>query len=326
MKNISIPCRAPEGVHPRCMSTTAPARALHLLLVLSLVAAGCGASVTPAPEAGDAGSLPPDAPSAQALTPAPGTASCAEVRAACGAEPQTFVRGHAAGLAGLEGARVRFAMRYLLREGDGLNVPHGVVSAAAEVRGGAFEACVCMPRGGSGYPQVAAVAFAPGSTGETGREVARAVFSQRYATLGDEDLTMAFGPAPTVPQAEAALAGLSDRSHSLRVRGLDRAAEGLRAFAGLVADERPVAAQVLQTAVEGGALALDWIMPGRHWSSERLVLVIDRNGNARCDEGDLGATVRLDGRRELDGVGAWAEGGALRGLCQALSMEDSRER
>ncbi len=84
------------------MSTTAPARALHLLLVLSLAAAGCGASVTPAPEGGDAGSLPPDAPSAQA-------------------------------------------------------------------------------------------------------------FSQRYATLGDEDLSVALGQTPTAPQAEAALAGLSDR-------------------------------------------------------------------------------------------------------------------
>lgn len=308
------------------MSTTAPTRALHVLLLLSLAAAGCGASVTPAPEGGDAGSFPADAPSAQPPTPAPSTASCAEVRAACGAEPQTFVRGHAAGLTGLDGARVRFAMRYLLREGDGLNIPHGVVSAAAEVRGGAFEACVCMPRGGSGYPQVAAVIFAPGSTGETGPDVARAVFSQRYATLGDEDLSMAFGEAPTAPQAEAALAGLSDRSRSLRVRGLDRTVEGLRVFAGLVADERPVAAQVLQTAVEGGALALEWIMPGRHWASERLALVIDRNGNGRCDEGDLGATARLDERRELDGVGAWAEGSALRGLCQALSLEDGRER
>lgn len=252
------------------MSTTAPARALHLhlLLVLSLAAAGCGASVTPAPEGGDAGSLPPDAPSAQALTPAPSTASCAEVRAACGAEPQAFVRGHAAGLTGLEGARVRFAMRYLLRDGDGLNEPRGVVSAASEVRGGAFEACVCMPRGASGYPEIAAVVFAPGSTGETGRDVARAVFSQRYATLGDEDLSVALGQTPTAPQAEAALAGLSDRSRSLRVRGLDRAVEGTRVFAGLVADER----------------------------------------------------------RELDGLGPWAEASALRGPCQALSLEDIRER
>ncbi len=161
------------------------------------------------------------------------------------------MRGHARGLTGLDGARARFAMRYVLREGEGLNVAHGVVVAGAEVRGGAFEACVCMPRGGSGYPQMAAVVFAPGTTGETGREVARAMFSQRYATLGDEDVSFALNEVPSAPETEAALAALVDRTHELRVRGLDGMAEGGRAYAALVADERPVAAQVIGGVVEG---------------------------------------------------------------------------
>jgi hypothetical protein len=293
------------------------------LFVLTLLAAGCGASVTPAPSPSeeDAGAVSADVPS----TPV-STASCEEVRAACGPAPQQFVRGHARGLTGLDGARARFAMRYVLREGEGLNVAHGVVVAGAEVRGGAFEACVCMPRGGSGYPQMAAVVFAPGTSGETGREVARAMFSQRYATLGDEDVSFALNEVPSAPETEAALAALVDRTHELRVRGLDGMAEGGRAYAALVADERPVAAQVIGGVVEGGALSLDWIMPGRQWPTERLALVIDRNGNRRCDDGDLGATVRLDGRRELDGVGQWVQGAALAGVCRALSLESGRER
>ena len=294
------------------------------LLALTLLASGCGASVTPAPSPalGDAGSVAVDVP---APTPAASTASCEEVRAACGAAPQQFVRGHAAGLTGLDGARVRFAMRYVRDPGHGLDVAHGVVVAAAEVRGGAFEACVCMPQGASNYPQMAAVVFTPGSAGETSREVARAMFSQRYATLGDEDVGFALNGVPSAPEVEAAVAALSDRTSELRVRGLDAMAEGGSAFAGLVADERPVAAQVVGGRVEGGALSLDWIMPGRQWPTERLALVIDHNGNHRCDDGDLGATVRLDGRRELDGL-TWVQGADLQGVCRSLSLESDRER
>ena len=99
----------------------------------------------------------------------------------------------------------------------------------------AFEACVCMPQGASGYPQVAAVVFTPGSTGETSREVARAMFSQRYATLGDEDVGFALNEVPSAPEVEAAVAALTDRTSELRVRGLDAMAEGGSAFAGAAA-------------------------------------------------------------------------------------------
>lgn len=292
-------------------------------LLLPLLALGCGASVTPAPAApADAGApVVEDAPTV--VTPAP---TCAEVRASCGAEPEQFVRGHAEGLVGLDGARVRFAMRYLRDDGQGLGVPHGVVVGSAVVRDGAFEACVCMPRGGSNYPQVTAVVFAPGTTGETSRDVARATFSQRYATLGDESLSYALGGVPSAPEVEAALAGLVDRGHQVVLRGVDPSTEGAQAFGGLVADERPVAADVTGGQVEGGALAFAWNMPGREWPTERLALVIDRNGNRRCDEGDLGAVVRLDGRRELSGVGAWAQGAAVGEVCRALSLESGRER
>jgi hypothetical protein len=304
------------------MNTPSSLRGLSLVMI-ALLAAGCGAAVSSAPATAesDAG-VTADAPPAAPMT-WPG---CAEVQATCGDEPQRFVRGHAEGLTGLDGARVRFAMRYLREEGNGLNVPHGVVVAGAEVRGGAFEACVCMPRGGNNYPQVAAVVFAPGTTGETSREVVRAMFSQRYATLGDENLSYALTEVASAPVVEAALAGLVDRAHEVRVRGVEAAAatEG-RVYAGLVADERPVAAQVVTGgSVEGGGVAFEWIMPGREWPSERVAMVVDRNGNRRCDDGDVGATVRLDGRREVDGV-AWVQGDALAGVCAALRMDEGRE-
>ncbi len=306
------------------MNTSSSRRGLSLVM-FALLATGCGASVSSAPVTveSDAGSVVTDAPTPVAPMTWP---SCAEVRATCGAEPQRLVRGHAEGLTGLDGARVRFAMRYIREEGNGLNVPHGVVVAGAEVRDGAFEACVCMPMGGNNYPQVVAVVFAPGTTGETSREVARATFSQRYATLGSENLSYALSGVASAPVVEASLAGLVERAHTVRVRGVETAAamEG-RVYAGLVADERPVAAQVVTGgAVEGGALGFEWIMPGREWPSERVAMVVDRNGNRRCDEGDVGATVRLDGRREVDGV-AWVQGDALAGVCAALRMESERE-
>lgn len=314
------------------MNPTSSTRALSFLL-LSLVATGCGAVVTPAPavvdDAGsataDAGGVPADAPPVIPET----WPSCAEVRASCGAEPQRFVRGHAEGLTGLDGGRVRFAMRYLREDNrNGLNVPHGVVVGGAEVRGGAFEACVCMPHGGNVYPQVVAVVFAPGTTGETSRDVARATFSQRYATLGEENVSYALNAVAAAPVVEAALAGLVDRAHEVRVRapGVDEAAAAAgRVYAGLVADERPVAAQVVTGGpAEGGGLAFNWIMPGRQWPSERVALVIDRNGDRRCDAGDTGATVRLDGRREVDSV-EWVQGDALLGVCAALRMDEGRE-
>lgn len=322
VQNISFP-QQDRARYTRTMNPTSSPRAL--LFLLPWFAAGCGAAVTPAspPPVEDTGAVD------VAATPTLAPPTCAEVQAACGPEPQRFVRGHAEGLTGLDGARVRFAIRYLprQRQGQGLDVAHGVAVASGEVRGGGFEACVCIPEGGSRYPQVAAVVFTPGTAGETSRAVARAMLSQRYATLGDENVSYALGEAPSPAQVEAALAALVDRTHDVQVRGLDAAAEGGQAYAGLVADERPVAAQVVGGRVRGGAVALDWIMPGRPWPSERLALLIDRNRNRRCDDGDLGTTFRLDGRRVLDGPGGpWARGAALQDLCRSLSIEADRER
>jgi hypothetical protein len=260
-------------------------------------------------------------------TPAPDAApspSCEAVRAACGPAPQQFVRGHAEGLTGLDGARAQFAIRYLRESGNGLDVPHGVASAWGRVTGGAFEACVCLPRGGDEYPQVAAVVFAPGTSGELRRDVARAMYSPRYATLGDEELTQALREAPTDEGAEAALAAMVDRVARLSVQGFDAAAEGARVYGGLVADERPVAAQVAGAAVAAGGAQLNWIMPGRAWPGERLALLVDRNGDRRCDDGDLGAIVPVDGRPSVT-VRAWLQGAALTSVCASLRLEASRE-
>nr|MBK7068719.1 hypothetical protein [Deltaproteobacteria bacterium] len=293
------------------------------LFVLTLLAAGCGAAVTPAPAPsdGDAGAVSQDV-----LSTPVSTASCEEVRAACGPAPQQFVRGHARGLTGLDGARARFAMRYVLREGEGLNVAHGVVVAGPRC-GAAPSRPACVHAAGRlGLPPDGLRWSCAGDERRDGPRGRRAMFSQRYATLGDEDVSFALNEVPSAPETEAALAALVDRTHELRVRGLDAMVEGGRAYAALVADERPVAAQVIGGLVEGGSLSLDWIMPGRQWPTERLALLIDRNGNRRCDDGDLGATVRLDGRRELDGVGPWVQGAALQDVCRALSLESGRER
>jgi hypothetical protein len=219
-------------------------------------------------------------------------------------------------------------MRYLRADGRGLDVPHGVVVATTEVRDGAFEACVCMPEGANGYPQVAAVVFAPGAAGETGRDVARATFSQRYATLGDEDLSFALTGVAQPAEVEAAVAALVDRTRQLRVTGLPEAeaADGF-VHAGLVADERPVAAQVVAGGPDGAATAFDWIMPGPAWPSERVAIVVDRNRNRRCDEGDLGMIAPVGGRSSLDVAGAaWSQGAALTAVCAAVGLGVSRER
>lgn len=304
----------------RRMNSRLPSSALLFLASLN---AQCGGVVVLA-DRGDGGE-PADAPAAtrprDAASPSPG---CAEVRASCGAPPQQFVRGHAEGLTGLDGARVQFAMRYLLTRGNGLNVPHGVVSAWGRVQGGAFEACVCLPRGANEYPELAAVVFAPGSTGETGRDVARAVFSRRYATLGDENVAWGLREAPSEAQAEAALAAMVDRTSAVGVGGLS-GMEGARAYGGLVADERPVAAQVVGGAIADGRVRFQWIMPGRQWPGERLALLVDRNGNRRCDDGDLGASIGLDGRQDVT-VGAWLQGASLNAVCRALLLDAERER
>lgn len=179
-------------------------------LVLSLACAHCGAVVTSSELTPDAAPVDAAVVDVAAADAAP-SPSCAAVRASCGALPQQFVRGHAEGLTGLEGARVQFAMLYLRESNMGIGAPRGVASAWGRVEGGAFEACVCLPRGGNEYPQLAAVVFAPGTVTQTRSDVARAVFSQRYATLGDEDLAWMIQEPPTDAMIDEALAAMIER-------------------------------------------------------------------------------------------------------------------
>ena len=253
------------------------------------------------------------------------TLNCAQVQSTCTTAPQQFVRGHAEGLVGVDGARVQFAVRFVLVEGMGLTGARGVVTARAIIQGGSFEACLCVPRGANNYPEIAAVVFAPGSTGELGRDAVRGTFSQRFATLGDEDFSMSLVEPLTPVQAETAVAGMVDRYTQIRVLRLDASVEGLPAYMGLIADERPFTAMVGHGAVEAGELRSEWGLPGREWPSERLVIVLDRNANHMCDAADLGASVPVERRSEIMGIGgAWLEGAAIAPLCNALSLDQPR--
>lgn len=283
-------------------------------LLLTLSAAHCGGVV-----------VTDDAPAAQAVEGFPESSSCEAVRASCGAAPQQFVRGHAEGLEGLEGARVQFGIRYLLERGQGLDQPHGVVSAWGRVEGGSFEACVCVPQNANVYPEVAAVAFAPEAASPTRESVVRASFSRRYATLGDEDLAYALREPAGEALVAASLAAMVEGERAVRVRGLGDEMTGATLYGGLVAGERPVAAQIVGGAVAEGGVNLSWVMPGRASSDERVALLLDLNRDHRCDEGDLGALVRLDGRDEVT-PGAWLRGAELSGVCRALGLDAERER
>lgn len=296
------------------MKTTRMASTLFLLSALGC--AQCAVTVTGDPRPADLAGLAP--------APFEPTASCAEVEARCTDAPQRFFRSSASGLTGLDGGRVEVAVRYLLSEGAGLNVPHGVALGRTDVRGGAFEVCVCVPRNANLYPQVAAVVFTPGSRAETGRDVARGFFSQRYAIVGAEDLSHSLREAPSPAMAEAALAAMSERVASATLLGLDGALEGSRVFGGVVSAERPIAATVAHGAVRGSSARLEWIMPGREWPSESVVFVIDGNGNGRCDESDVGASARPDAEGIVR-VGALSRGAAVRPLCEALRMDLARD-
>lgn len=295
-----------------------------LVVVLS---AGCGGVVVTGADAAPFDAAPVDAtPSEVAVdrpVSPPTSPSCEAVRAACGPLPQLFVRGHAEGLVGVDGARARFAIRYN-RDGSGGVRPDGVASAWATVTRGAFEACVCLPRGGNEYPMVAALVYAPGASGESSRDVTRAMASQRFATLGDEELGSALAETPPPTVIEAALAAMEDRSAELTVRGWPASLEGATLHAGLVSDARPVAAQIITQTVSSGSAHLLWFMPGRASPDERVVLLIDRNRDRRCDPDDLAASVRLDGRAELT-VPTLVTGPALAPLCAALALDAPRE-
>lgn len=306
-------------------------RHTSLWSLLVALATGCGGVVITGADATPADATPADVTPADAAPadvavdrpPPPTSPPCEAVRAACGPLPQQFVRGHAEGLTGLDGARARFAIRYN-RDGTGGVRPDGVASAWATVTHGAFEACVCLPRGGNEYPMVAALVYAPGATGETSRDVARAMASQRFATLGDEELGGALAGTPPRTVIEAALAAMEERSTELTVRGWPGSLEGATIHAGLVSDARPVAAQITTQTVTSGSARLLWFMPGRASPDERVVILVDRNRDRRCDPDDLAASAPLDGRAELTAP-TLVTGAALAPLCAALALDAPRE-
>jgi hypothetical protein len=286
------------------------------LIVFFLCTASCGGAVAPD---SPAASTPP-------VTTTPTEwkeTSCSEVKAACTTDPAVFVLGHASGLAGLEGARAEVAIRYVAEEGAGLDVSHGVVVGRTYVHDGAFETCVCVPHGANMYPEVAAVVFQPGTSSETGRDVARAMYSQRYATLGEEDVSYALGAVPNDAQKEAAVAAMIERSASVTLQGL-AGAEGARIVAGLVADDRSIAPQLAGGAVEGGNAVVRWTMPGKSSPSEKVAFFVDKNGNGRCDTDFDAGAIKPYGE-VVDASSALLVGADLAVVCDALRTDAPRE-
>jgi hypothetical protein len=301
------------------------------LLFLAFASAHCGGTVgSPAGGPADTGAatdtgapdtrVPVDVGLPETWTE---TAACTAVKASCtGAEAMT-VLGHAEGLEGLEDARVEFAVRYISVEGSGLDVPHGVALGRTRVRAGAFATCVCVPHGANMYPQVAAVVYLPGTTSTTSKDVARASYSQRYATLGDEDFASTFSTLPSDVQKEVAVAAMVERTAKLAITKLTTV-EGRQLVAGLVADERPLAPQMSFAGVEGGAASLHWNMPGKPSVTERVAFFIDQNDNHLCDvDADRGAIVPFT--ESIEFSGAWLTGAALAPVCDALKPGTSRE-
>jgi hypothetical protein len=279
---------------------------LIVCAAISLALTGCGAAVAPTSE--------PAAPAVE---------SCEAVRARCGAAPMRLVRATAQGLTGLDGARVRFAVRYITETGVGLEGPRGVALGGGTVAGGAVEACLCVPAGANNYPQVSAVIFAPGARTERPEDVRRAHFSQRFATTDEENFTHELSMPPTGSQVSAALASLVERTLRLELRGVDRRFDGRALFGAVIADERPLPSDRAQGTVADGAVALQWAMPGAPSASERLLLVIDANGDRRCGEGDQSATVPVSpgaSQLALDGARWSAAPDAVRAACAALDV------
>ena len=289
------------------------------LFFLALASAHCGGTVAaPAPGASsDSGAVTPEAWVE--------TASCADIEASCVGGEAKSVRGHAAGLVGLDDARVEFAVRYLTDTGSGLDVPHGVALGRTRVHDGGFATCVCVPHGASMYPEVAAVVYAIGSTDTSSKDVVRASYSQRYATLGDEDVADVLGVVPSALAKEAAVAAMIERSAAVTLTNIGKA-DGKPVVAGLVADDRPVAPQLSSGGVEAGKVALHWNLPGKASSSERLAFFVDQNGNGLCDVdgGDTGGFAPATSTSDFS-AGTWLSGGALAPVCDALQSGAPRD-
>lgn len=287
---------------------------MHRFL-LPLVLVGCGGAVAPETTKSDPTVVVEKTPVEWRET-----AACSAIAAACTTDPAVLVHGVASGLpAELEGARVEFAIRYLNEEGMGLAVPHGVTIGRTHVEGGAFDTCVCVPRGANMYPEVAAVVYTPGSKSETVNDVARATYSQRYATLGREDVGYALKAVPSQLQKTAAVAAMVERTAKVALKNLGTVSGTV--VAGLIADERPLAAQLVARGIEAGATELTWTMPGRAYSSERVAFFVDRNWNGRCDAADVGGFAPTSG----EFAGSWLSGPSLTPVCDALQPGASRE-
>ncbi|APR87954.1 hypothetical protein A7982_13303 [Minicystis rosea] len=282
------------------------AHVAHIIAVAALAAAqGAGCAVT---DRRDAASRRPRTDPATSPV-------CVAAHAACTLPDPFMVRFQADGLSGLDGARVRV----------GLSQPHRPdppATATARVEDEHFEACLCVPRPWQGYPVLSAVVYAKGSTGETGADVARAVSRYTYVTAGDEDMSLGLRDKPTRVQVEAALGALDPRMAEVVVRGVDPALDGHIAFAGIVAAERPVAAQVKPNRIEHRDVRFAWKMPGRAWPSEQLAVVLDHNDDQRCDPGDFGALITLENRTEVPAASiTWLTGKAIEPVCRALAYD-----
>ena len=298
-----------------------------LFACLCVANASCSSSRTmETPDTGVADGGTPDSAAFDAGVPVDSPA-CAEIARSCVGAEALVVRGHAEGLAGLDGARVEFGVRYVGREsaGGGLAVPRYVARGTTTVRGAAFESCVCVPYNSNGYPEIVGAVFAAGTSGTLGRDVVRAMYSQRYATLGDEDLSANFAAPSTALIGEVAAAALSERFVTVTVRTAAPFPARARTFAGLVATDRPLAPELSRNPpMADGSIALSWFRPGAALAGERVVLVADQNDNNGCDAGDLAVEVPFDGRTALV-AGPWLVGADVLPLCTALSVGGMRE-
>lgn len=268
--------------------------------------------------------LPPDVMSGCLTEP---TQPCDEVRATCTGPEAMMVRGHVSQVADLEGHSFCFAMRYLTRSGDGLDHPYDVVRSTSVIREGRAEACVCVPQGANSYPQVAAVIVRPGERELRADNTARASFSRRYATLGDEGFVWTLTGAPSREVVAAGLAAMDSRGFSLTLRGRSPQVTGATMRGGLVGAARPLAYDVARTTIGPSDPVLRWVMPGRQLDDERVALWHDRNDDGRCDEADQGAFVVLAGRTEIpmESV-SWSQGAMLASVCDALVLNGQGER